>query len=425
MIKQKSYILNFFFQQEELLKETVENLAQENHQLRNENDHLKGTWKATIMRIILCFALLFLFALYLIWRTDRQSFGHVQNSTHGETLVVNIALDGARVDESGLEEKTIASYGNINFNFQCDRDPKIEIKANEDDILVENNPRDNLRSFGKTSEPNMESKFGSSYLNRLSAMKEDIIPRVKKPYNSNTETDNKIDRALEQINEEGRLLQSTKDLARNVESMELEVYEIRENFEAMYQLLKALLANYKKLKEMDHIFEIDHEIYLVLTDLVMAFAKCAQLSNEKFIKQSERDAIEVLQLCDFYIAVQRFTNFMEELRKVQGEVGNLVTTLPPISDSSNSDETLTQSGLVLVRVRVLENLEKKLSGIIQNVKESFHVLQKVDSTLTKLYNYLKPVVLEDIKASSAHHLIEDVKEVLEAYAALSKIKETI
>ena len=435
------------------MKETVENLAQENHQLRSENNHLKGNRKATIIKIVLWFVVLFVFALCLIiWGTDQQNLGNIQNSTHGETLVVNIALDGAKLEESGLEEKTIASYGNINLNFHCNSfmedDEVVDKKTNEQEEELQfgssylkrlSAMREEIihlnfhcNSFmeddevvdKKTNEQEEELQFGSSYLKRLSAMREEIIQRVKKPSKNQTEIDDRIDEVLEEVHKEEVLLQNMKNLAGNVEDLVLEESDISQTLKKMYEYLKVALEMCTKFREMEQIIKVNREIYLTLADHVMLFVSCGQLTSDHLIKQSNIDVIEILKKCDFHIIVQRFSNFVEELSKVQDEISSTVPESLSISNYSTVDETAIV-GITTAHFGILQRLEEKSLQIMSNSQGTMEILEKVGSSMRKLHNCLQPTLLEDLRMMGAHNVIEALKEILEAYAAVSQIKETI
>ncbi len=396
------------------MKETVQNLAQENLHLRTENDSLKGGRKSTVIKVALSFMVLFLFAMYLIsWGTYQQNLGHVQNSTNGETLVVNIALDGKPVPESGLKEKTIGQYGNINFNILCDRD----------DLEEENFAGDNVKNSGKSNDQDDRLKFGSSYLKRLEAMQEDIIPRLQKHRTNQTGTDDRIEEVLLEIHREESVVQDMKALDGNVKDLALEESEISQTFKDMESYLKTALTTCKQLKDIGHIVDTT-EMYLRLADSVMMLVTCGQLTTDHFIKQSDYDVIHALQECDFYIILQRFANFMDDLRKANSKLKSHLPKGFHISNSSSMHETAI-AGIKTAHIGIFQRIESKMSRIISNVDETIYIQKKVELSMKKLYNYLKPVFLKELRTSRAHDVIETLKAIVEAYAAVFRVGETI
>ena len=407
----------------------MQNLAQENHQLRTENDHLKGTRKSTIMKMFY-FTVLFLFALFVITYSNSHNPSHFQNGTHGETLVINVALDGQPVHSTSLEGKTVASYGNINFNFQYDPN-----KVKES--LDENIAQDDSENFGDKPNENEELNFGPSYLERLYAMKEDIIPRVRKYSNKITETDQRVEEILEDIDEEVMLLKDTKILARNVENLFTEEYEIRHTFKDMHKILKNISDLCKELKDLGRTHRIGHNIYVELhvrhkiyselQQLLIKVSSCTELTTERYIKQSEADAIDELQKCDYIINTERLHNFVLDIRKVQDQTHYQVAESTRILDMINdtNSDVSAKSGIMRARLGILMGIVGKFSDIIPNIQESLNLHGKVISMREKAFKCLQPELMMDMNMNPAHWIIEDIKQTIEAYAAISKVKETI
>ncbi len=396
--------------------ETVENLAQENHHLRTENDHLKGTRKTTIMKMLLSFIVLFLFALYVItWGSEKQIYGQYLNDTQGDTLVVNIALDGEPVQSTRLEGKTVGSYGNINFNIQFDPDERkvIEDIWNEDDVP------DNSESFTEKDNGNDETNFGADFFKRLYGMKEDTILPVKKHQNNGTGLDQRVLNILDEIHEEVMILEDTRELARDTDNLVLEEQEIRQIFKDMYQNVKNIAAACRNLKETSYFIEIDPKIYVPLEKEMMKVVSCTELTNKRYIQQSYSEAVDELRKCDFLIVTHQFVNLVTDFVKV-GDMAHFV--MPNITKSRNYDES-AKIGIETARFAILMEIQKKAVGIVPKIKESFHLLKKVESTIKKAVQCLKPAILEDMKNDQAQWIIEDVKETFEAYAAVFKINE--
>ncbi len=372
------------------------------------------------------FTVLFLFALFVITYSNIHKPSYFQNGTHGETLVINVALDGQPVHSTSLEGKTVASYGNINFNIQYDPN---KIKETLDE--------ENSESFGEEQNENEELNFGSSYLERLYAMKEDIIPRVRKYSNKITETDQRVDEILEDINEEVVLLKDTKVLAKNVENLVTEEYGIRQTFKDMYRNLKNISGLCRELKNLDRTFRVGHNIYfelrvrhkmyVELEQLLIKVSSCIQLTTVAYIKQSHSDAIEKLQKCDYVINMQRFYNFVMEITKVHEQTISQVeesTRVVNILNATNPDES-ARSGIMRARLSILKGIMEKFSNIIPNIEESLNLNEKAVSMGEKAFKCLRPALIKDMNMNPAQWIIEDVKQIFEAYAAISKVKETI
>ncbi len=395
------------------MKAAVENLAQENLHLRTENKHLKGTRKSTVIKIGLGFMVLFLFALYVI---SRGTESHIQNSTQGEALVVNIALDGTPSPLIDLKGKTTGSYENIKINFQYDKD---YVKAQEE-IFSENVVRENSESSGITGDQNVhyeESDFAKRYLQWIEAMKEDIVPRK---YIKKTEIDHRIDAIMDEVRKEVMKFKDVEDLARDVENLILEESEIRQISKNMYEQLKGAVAICREIKETDYAARCNNvdEISRALAEQIREVALCGELTTIHNIRHSWDDAIKRLQKCDLYINSQRFLVFLATFKKVKEKIENEKEKYNFLNSSSYGN----MASIMVARFGMLVPVTGKFKELSLNIIETGYIIKKIESTKQRVYEKcLQSVLREDLRASPIQNLIKDMKEILEVYLAMFKI----
>ncbi len=436
----------YFNLQVDLLEKTVGNLSQENNNLRHENDHmrkennlLKGIKAIADLKTALCILMgLLLCICPIMYMSNYQIPGKPVNSTHIDTLLVNMPLDGKPPPESNYNKQLIGTFKTISFNFQIYENgsgfEKKPTDVSNEHTADGNVTTEKLAHAEEATEPNKRNMV-PIYQNRLKAPEEDRKGRRKLQRTINRK-EKRINKGLELIPEVVTFLADTFELAGKVDNILLNLMEIRHDFEYMNDNLTlvqeaAEILNHLQIQNM---IEKDDEMFFDLARALLRVSRCSKLTNEHVINKSKRDSIEALQKCDFDANSFRLINLVKEHKIINSQINSFLNRSTSIKNRILSlfrkDISISSLPEVIVS-SILNNmnrhLELMLHGIHSDNKKFFFNGRKIDelqknilSKFFKLDEYLSPALWQRVKRSPAQCVITSTKNIFEVHATIRK-----